>query len=68
MQIKHGEAAYPRDAWVELQYSRRKSIAEGLSKEREVIATERLPPHMTGLSPSPGIYWVYVIMYSSGYF
>ena len=56
MQIKHGEAAYPRDAWVELQYSRRKSIAEGLSKEREVIATERLPPHMTGLSPSPGIY------------
>ena len=25
--VKHGESAYPRDAWVELQYSSKKSVA-----------------------------------------
>ena len=38
---KHGESAYPADAWVEMQY--KKNV-----KERE-RRNSHLPPHMSGL-------------------
>ena len=41
--IKHGEAAYPRDAWVEMQYSMKNAPPKASgSKDPE----GDLPPHM----------------------
>merc|ERR1712018_733929 len=41
--VKHGESAYPRDAWVEMQYSRKISKLDG----------GELPPHMAGQTGDP---------------
>ena len=43
-QIKHGESAYPRDAWVELQYNKRES------KPNVGVL-----PHMTGAKPGASV-------------
>ena len=42
-QIKHGEAAYPKDAWVELQYSKIKG------------ENPKILQNMSGISASPDI-------------
>merc|ERR1739838_866226 len=43
-QIKHGESAYPRDAWVELQYNKKDSKAD-----------VGVLPHMTGAKPGASV-------------
>ena len=47
--IKHGESAYPRDAWVELQYSAKKSVAGmGITPGRGLGENVVSLPHMEG--------------------
>ena len=41
-QIKHGESAYPRDAWIEMQYSMKNEKQKGTSNDN----AGDLPPHM----------------------
>jgi hypothetical protein len=41
-QIKHGESAYPRDAWIEMQYSMKNEKQKGASNDN----AGDLPPHM----------------------
>ena len=44
--VKHGESAYPRDAWVEMQYSMKNQKQTGSGNKNE----GELPPHMRGTS------------------
>ena len=43
--IKHGEAAYPAEAWVEVQYGARKMTQNGI-KPPSSSNLNGLPPHM----------------------
>ena len=42
-QIKHGESAYPRDAWVEMQYQMKNEKQKGPKGQAN---SDALPPNM----------------------
>ena len=42
-QIKHGESAYPRDAWVEMQYQMKNEKHKG---DKNQANADALPPNM----------------------
>jgi len=46
-QIKHGESAYPRDAWVEMQYQMKNEKHKG---DKNQANADALPPNMQGTS------------------
>ena len=45
-QIKHGESAYPRDAWVEMQYQTKIDKQKGPSSNTNQANADALPPNM----------------------
>jgi len=46
-QIKHGESAYPRDAWIEVQYQMKNEKHKG---DKNQANADALPPNMQGSS------------------
>ena len=44
-QIKHGESAYPRDAWVEMQYQMKNEKQKGPQSANQANS-DALPPNM----------------------
>ena len=42
-QIKHGESAYPRDAWIEVQYQMKNEKHKG---DKNQASADALPPNM----------------------